>query len=122
MAGNLIMTIGMALAQARDSGRAIDVLVQGNWMTGRVATLDSASLLLADGEERVVVSLPGITAVRYRETEALPAAEPEPIAAVSVPDQLQPSEPATVGAPASAADVPPAASVPSGGGKRARRD
>jgi hypothetical protein len=69
-------TIGTALSRAHDEGHAVEVLVEGHWLTGRIVGSDSMGVVLEDGPDHCVVRLERITAVRVRRTEAA-GAEPD---------------------------------------------
>lgn len=61
------VTIGSALSRAWDLGQDVDILVDGLWLSGRIAALDGMGVAL-DGEsfERYVVRLEHIAAIRIR--------------------------------------------------------
>ena len=73
-------TIGTALDRARDLGFVVEVLVDGNWVTGLVAANDGLGVVLDNGgQDHCIVRLEGIAAVRVRARapmlEALPTAQ-----------------------------------------------
>ncbi len=58
-------TIGTALERAREAGNAVEVLVDGHWITGFVAASDGLGVVLDNhGVEHCIVRLEGIKAVR----------------------------------------------------------
>ena len=68
------VTIGSALARAWDQGQEVDVLVDGHWLSGRIAALDGMGVAI-DGEnfERYVVRLEPVAVVRIRSFGSQPA-------------------------------------------------
>lgn len=60
-------TIGTALDRARDLGLVVEVLVEGDWVTGLVVANDGLGVVLDhDTQEHCVVRLERIAAVRVR--------------------------------------------------------
>jgi hypothetical protein len=60
-------TVGTALDRAHDLGLVVEVLVEGDWVVGRVAANDGLGVVLdRDGEEHCVVRLERVSAVRVR--------------------------------------------------------
>jgi hypothetical protein len=58
-------TIGTALDRARSHGLEVEVLVEGQWLTGSVAASDGVGVVLdREGVEHFVVRLDRIAAVR----------------------------------------------------------
>ena len=58
-------TIGTALDRARERGLEVEVLVEGHWLTGRIAAADGLGVVLdREGVEHFVVRLDRIAAVR----------------------------------------------------------
>jgi hypothetical protein len=58
-------TIGTALSRALDAGHEVEVLVEGQWLGGRVVATDGVGLVLEISEtEHSVVRMQSITAVR----------------------------------------------------------
>jgi hypothetical protein len=49
MHGSMIYTMGLALTRAADIGLAVSVLVEGQWLEGRVAAYDGTGLVLEQG-------------------------------------------------------------------------
>ena len=56
MSGSMLYTMGLALTRAADLGYEVSVLVEGQWMHGRVAAHDGTGLVLeqVDGTHSVV--------------------------------------------------------------------
>lgn len=60
-------TVGTALDRAHDLGLVVEVLVEGDWVIGRVAANDGLGVVLdRDGEEHCVVRLERVSAVRVQ--------------------------------------------------------
>jgi hypothetical protein len=58
-------TIGTVLERAREQRLDVEVLVEGNWLSGRVAAADGIGVVLdRDGVEHSVVRLERISAVK----------------------------------------------------------
>lgn len=58
-------TIGTALSRALDAGHDVQVLVEGQWLSGRVVASDGVGLVLESAEtEHSVVRMESIAAVR----------------------------------------------------------
>lgn len=58
-------TIGTALNRALDAGHDVEVLVEGQWLTGRVVASDGVGLVLETTEtEHSIVRAESIVAVR----------------------------------------------------------
>jgi hypothetical protein len=58
-------TIGTALDRARERGLEVEVLVEGHWLTGRIAAADGLGVVLdREGVEHFVVRLDRISAIR----------------------------------------------------------
>jgi hypothetical protein len=58
-------TIGTALSRALDAGHDVEVLVEGQWLSGRVVASDGVGLVLESSEtEHSVVRMESINAVR----------------------------------------------------------
>jgi len=68
------VTIGSTLSRAWDQDQVVDVLVEGQWLTGRIAALDGMGVAI-DGEnfERCVVRLEMVSVVRIRGFASEPA-------------------------------------------------
>jgi len=58
-------TIGTALSRALDAGHDVEVLVEGQWLSGRVVASDGVGVVLEVNEtEHSVVRMDSINAVR----------------------------------------------------------
>jgi len=76
MQGSTIFTIGTALRRAESNNMPVEVLVQGYWLRGLVAGVDTHGIVLSTHSEHSVVRLESITAVRIPETvSSAPVAE-----------------------------------------------
>jgi len=65
MSSSILYTIGTALNRARDNDVPVQVLVEGLWLSGRVAAVDGHGLVLHNDElEHSVVRIETISAVR----------------------------------------------------------
>ena len=70
MSDSMLYTIGTALSRAKDQDLTVQVLVEGQWLDGRVAAADGHGLVLAaDGFEQSVVRMQSISAVRVFSAE-----------------------------------------------------
>ena len=82
------VTIGSTLSRAWDQSQDVDVLVQGQWLSGRIANLDGMGLAIdSDNFERYVVRLEMISVVRirsYGSEPALPARQPDALGDLDV--------------------------------------
>ena len=60
-----IYTIGTALNRARDNDIAVEVLVEGQWISGSVVAVDGHGVVLnSDEREHLVVRMESVSAVR----------------------------------------------------------
>jgi hypothetical protein len=60
-----VYTIGTALSRAQDNGLPVDVLAEGQWLSGRVMALDGHGLVLTTEEGGyAVIRLASVSAVR----------------------------------------------------------
>lgn len=65
MNGSIIYTVGTALNRAHDSDVPVQVLVEGQWLTGNVVAVDGHGLVLqSDSLEHAVVRIERVAAVR----------------------------------------------------------
>ncbi len=65
MSDSTIYTIGTALNRAHDNGVPVQVLVEGQWLTGDVLAVDGHGLVLqSDSLEHSVVRIDSVSAVR----------------------------------------------------------
>ena len=65
MSGSIIYTVGTALNRAHDNGVPVQVLVEGQWLTGDVLAVDGHGLVLqSDSLEHSVVRIDSVAAVR----------------------------------------------------------
>jgi hypothetical protein len=56
---------GTLLRHAQDTGTEVKVLVQGNWLDGRVLGCDGLGAILDGGESQFLVRLDQVTAVEF---------------------------------------------------------
>ena len=64
MSDSTLYTIGTALNRAKDRGVAVQVLVEGMWLRGRVLAVDGFGLCLnSEDQEHSVVRIESISAV-----------------------------------------------------------
>lgn len=60
-----LYTIGTALHRAQDNHVQVEVLVEGQWLAGRVAAVDGHGVVLqSDSAEHAVVRMGSVSAVR----------------------------------------------------------
>ncbi|MGH3355571.1 MAG: hypothetical protein ACRDOJ_06705 [Nocardioidaceae bacterium] len=65
MASSMRFTIGTALDRAHQNGLHVRLLVEGEWISGRVAWVDDQGVLVVtDSDEHAVVRLASVSAVR----------------------------------------------------------
>ena len=65
MRNSTIYTVGTALRLAQQSDAAVDILVEGQWISGRVLSVDGHGVVLAsDDREHAVVRIEAISAVK----------------------------------------------------------
>ncbi len=65
MSDSMVYTIGTALNRAKDQDLPVEVLVEGQWLAGRVQANDGHGLVLTnDSREQSVVRMSSISAVR----------------------------------------------------------
>jgi sRNA-binding regulator protein Hfq len=89
---SVLYTIGTALSRASDSGVAVQILVEGQWLTGRVAAVDGHGVVLqSEDEEHSVVRTGAISAVRVFS----PAPTRTPIQGAVSPIPMPPREQAS---------------------------
>ena len=61
-----MFSVGTLLRHAEDSGSAVQVLVQGNWLDGRVLGCDGLGAVFDDGNEgQFLVRLEQVAAVKF---------------------------------------------------------
>lgn len=87
MTGSIIYTVGTALNRAHDNDVPVQVLVEGQWLTGDVVAVDGHGLVLQSDElEHAVVRIERVSAVRVfsdapRRTQIQTGATPMPASA-----------------------------------------
>ena len=65
-----VFTVGTALRRAENNHQPVEVLVQGHWLRGTVAGVDSQGVILSTHAEHSVVRLESISCVRVPENMA----------------------------------------------------
>lgn len=91
MLDSTIYTIGTALNRARDNDVQVQVLVEGQWLTGRIAAVDGHGVVLhSDDLEHAVVRMERVSAVRI--CSALPGRTPIAQVPHPVPSPRQPAD------------------------------
>lgn len=65
MSDSTIYTVGTALRLAQQSDASVDILVEGQWISGRVLSIDGHGVVLAShSREHAVVKIEAISAVK----------------------------------------------------------
>jgi sRNA-binding regulator protein Hfq len=86
-----IYTIGTALNRAHDNDIPVQVLVEGEWMTGHVVAVDGHGVVLHSADlEHAVVRMDAVSAVRI--FTAAPGRTPLPAGVHSMPGPRSPYE------------------------------
>ena len=68
-------TVGSSLSRAESSGQVVDVLVEGQWLSGVVIGLDALGVVIAeDGSLPWTIRLEKVSVVRVRAGAAMPMA------------------------------------------------
>ncbi len=89
MSDSTIYTIGTALNRAHDNDIPVQVLVEGEWMTGHVVAVDGHGVVLhSDEMEHAVVRMESVSAVRI--FTAAPGRTPLPASAQPMPGPRTP--------------------------------
>ncbi len=66
-----IYTIGTALRRAQDADVAVDLLVGGHWLAGRISAMDGHGVVLhGEDDDLSIIRMSSIDAVRVREADA----------------------------------------------------
>jgi sRNA-binding regulator protein Hfq len=61
---SMIYTMGMALNRALENNAVVDVLVDGEWLTGSVVISDGYGVVLDNDNEHSIIKVEAISAVR----------------------------------------------------------
>jgi len=61
---SMLYTMGMALSRALDHNACVDVLVDGEWLSGTVVLYDGMGVVLDNGQDHSIVKVEHITAVK----------------------------------------------------------
>lgn len=84
MSDSTIYTIGTALNRAHDNDIAVQILVEGQWLTGHVVAVDGHGVVLNGDElDHSVIRMDNISAVRI--FSAAPGRTPLPAGARPMP-------------------------------------
>ena len=84
---SIVYTIGTALNRAHDNDVQVEVLVEGQWLTGSVVAVDGHGVVLnSDHREHSVVRMDSVSAVRIY-TDAPHRAPIEAPAHATIPHQ-----------------------------------
>lgn len=83
-----IYTIGTALNRAKESDVAVDILLAGQWITGKVNAMDGHGIVLHGADDELsIIRMASIDAVRVRNAAAFDGTpqveahrEPDPMA------------------------------------------
>ena len=85
MSDSMLYTIGTALRRAQDNDVAVELLVEGQWLGGRVAALDGHGVVLHSATaEHAVVRMGSVSAVRV--LSDLPFRPAVPYGSLAVPE------------------------------------
>lgn len=75
-------TVGSSLSRAESSGQSVDVLVEGQWLSGTVIGLDSLGVVIAeDGSLPWTIRLDKVSVVRVRAAAERPVAQGQLVSA-----------------------------------------
>jgi hypothetical protein len=75
-------TVGSTLSRAESSGQVVDVLVEGQWLSGVVVGLDALGVVIAeDGSLPWTIRLEKVSVVRIRAVAEYPMATGQLISA-----------------------------------------
>lgn len=67
MSSSMLYTIGTALNRARENDFAVEILVEGTWLSGRILAVDGFGLCLhSDDDVHSVIRVESISAVTVR--------------------------------------------------------
>jgi hypothetical protein len=62
---SVLYTVGTALSRAQSNGTSVQLLVEGQWLSGRVAAVDGHGVVLvSDEDEHCVIRIGSVTVVR----------------------------------------------------------
>jgi hypothetical protein len=65
MNSSMLYTMGMAIGRAADLGFDVALLVQGQWLEGRIAAQDGVGIVLEHGEsQHSVIRMDSVSAVK----------------------------------------------------------
>jgi hypothetical protein len=64
-----MLSVGTLLRRAEDTGARVSILVEGNWLEGRVIGCDGLGAVLDEGDGQALVRLDSVTAVRFQRAQ-----------------------------------------------------
>ena len=64
-----MLSVGTLLRRAEETGAEVSVLVEGNWLCGRVIGCDGLGAVIDEGEAQSLVRLEAVTAVRFQRAQ-----------------------------------------------------
>jgi hypothetical protein len=64
-----MLSVGTLLRRAEDTGARVSILVEGNWLEGRVIGCDGLGAVLDDADGQALVRLDSVTAVRFQRAQ-----------------------------------------------------
>jgi hypothetical protein len=100
---SMLYTMGTALDRAADSGVPVSILVEGAWVEGQVAAVDSMGVVLENSEgNHAVVRVDRIAAVKVHTESPFRAALAARPPVESMPGTMPGSVPGTVPGPRTA--------------------
>jgi hypothetical protein len=83
---SVLYTVGTALNRAHDSGVPVQILVEGQWLSGRVAAVDGHGVVISSDEaEHSVIRMGSVSAVRMFAAAPHHASLPGGASAMSMP-------------------------------------
>lgn len=109
MSGSATLTVGSTLRYAEDDGSTVELLVEGQWLSGGIKELDGDGVILATEGYSTLVRLAAISVVRVYAAGRAPlvttppthetqvAADPTPIAAEAVDEDADDTRPVADG-------------------------
>jgi len=85
---SMVYTMGTALSRALEEQASVDVLVDGNWLTGAVVLYDGYGVVLDNGDEHSIVKVERITAVRVLSSSPMRTGIEGPFAGFAEPTPM----------------------------------
>lgn len=87
MSGSATLTVGSTLRYAEDDGSTVELLVEGQWLSGGIAALDGDGVMLTTDDSSTLVRLASISVVKVYAAGAAPqpaVTAPAPVVAAPV--------------------------------------